>query len=275
MQAAAWAMVLLAAAPLAAAPGAAAEGVTRPHAVVEWQTQPSADLVLSFVRPGKIAEVRVKEGDAVKPADVLVRLDDEAERVQLAQLKAQADDMIRIRAADAQVDQKREDLKKLEWAAGQGAATTWEVEHARLEVVIGELSAELAKFNKQQDTGKYEEAKVQLDRMQLKSPIAGTVEQVFVEPGESVEALAKVIRVVNTDVLWVDFPVPLDAARRLKVGQTVQVEFPAPDATTAPGKVTFIAAVSDVAAVTLTVRVELKNPGGRPAGERVRLLAAE
>lgn len=77
---------------------------------------------------------------------MLVRQDDEAERIQLEQLEAQAEDTTRIEAAEAQLAQKGEDLKKLEWAHQEGAATDWEVEHARLEVRIGELSLRLARF---------------------------------------------------------------------------------------------------------------------------------
>ena len=90
---------------------------------VEAITLPSADVTLLFVRAGRIAEVLVKEGDAVEAGQVLVRQDDEAERIQLEQLKVQAEDTTRIEAAEAQLAQKQEDLKKLEWAQKEGAAT--------------------------------------------------------------------------------------------------------------------------------------------------------
>jgi len=238
---------------------------------IEAITRPSADLTLAFVRPGRIAEMPVKEGDAVKPGDLLVRLDDEAERLQCEELKAQADDLVRIQAAEAQWAQKKEDLKKLEWAGKEGAATEWEIAHARLEVTIGDLSVQLARFNQQQDRKKYEEAAVQLNRMRLASPIAGKVEQIFLKPGESAEALAKVIRVVKTDLLWIDVPVPLAPARALKVGGAAQVAYPGCEDKPVEGKIIFVAAVADAASETLTVRVEAPNPSSRPAGERVRV----
>jgi RND family efflux transporter MFP subunit len=238
---------------------------------IEAVTKPSADVTLAFVRPGRISEVRVKEGDAVKEGDILLRLEDEAEQIQLGQLKAQADDTIRIRAAEKQVLQKQEDLKKLEWAGKEGAATEWEIEHARLEVVIGDLSTDLAKFNQTQDRLKYDEAKAQLDRMRIISPISGKVEQLFLHKGESAEALAKVVRVVKTDILWADAPVPLVLARRLKVGGAAQVVFPETEGKAVEAKVIFMAGVADAASETLIVRVEVQNPGTRPAGERVRV----
>lgn len=257
-------LALMGGALLAASAAAAETGV-------EGITKPTADVTLSFVRPGLVAEVLVKEGDAVKVGDVLVRLDDAAERLQVAELKAQADDILRIKAAQAQVDQKKEEYQKIQWAAGKGAATDWEVARARLEVTIGELSVDLARFNQQQDRKKHDQAVVQLERMNLLSPVAATVEQVFLEKGESAEALAKVVRIVKTDTLWVDLAVPMAQARGLKVGDKAEADYVAAPGKPVEGKVLFVAAVADAASETLTVRVEMPNNPRRPAGERVRV----
>ena len=58
-------------------------------------TRPSEDVTLSFVMPGRIAKVLVKEGDEVKAGQLLVQQDDAAELVQLEQLKAEAEDTVR------------------------------------------------------------------------------------------------------------------------------------------------------------------------------------
>jgi RND family efflux transporter MFP subunit len=237
---------------------------------VEAITRPSADVALSFVRAGQVAEVLVKEGDAVEAGQLLARQDDTAEQIQLAQLKAEAEDTVRVEAAEAQLAQKREDLKKLEWAQKEGAATEWEVAHARLEVRIGELSLELARFEREQAGRKFEEAKAQLERMRLCSPVAGLVEEVKVEPGEAAEPMAAVIRVVKIDPLWVEVPAPLVQGRRLRAGQAAAVAFPGEEISVS-GKVVYMAAVADAASDTLSVRVEVPNPSGRPAGERVEV----
>ena len=267
--------VLLAAGP--AAPPATAEAPgrpapTAPTAGIEWQTRPSADIMMRYVMPGRVAKVLVKDGDRVKPGDVLVELDDEAERLKLKQLKAIADDELHVKAAIAQLDQQKADLKKLEWAGKEGAATEWEIEHQRLEVKIGEWSLEKTKFNRDRAQDDYLQAKVQVDRMAMKSPTAGRVEFVYVEAGESVEALGDVVRLVKIDPLWADVPVPLVQVRRLKLGNTLQVLFPGADGASVAGKIIHVAGVADPAAETLMIRVEVPNPKGRPAGERVRVL---
>jgi len=267
--------VLLAAglvAPLATGESPGRPTPTAPAVGIEWQTRPSADVMLKFVQPGRVAEVLIKDGDRVKPGDVLVRLDDEAERVKLKQLKAVADDELHVKAAEAQLDQQRADLKKLEWAGKEGAATEWEIEHQRLEVKIGEWSLQKARFNRERAYEDYEQVRAQLDRMTMKSPISGRVEFVFVEVGESVEALGDVVRLVKIDPLWTDVPIPLAHARRLKVGDTLQVVFQESGGVGIPGRIIHIAALADAAAETLMIRLEVANPKGRPAGERVRVL---
>lgn len=245
-----------------------------PGGEIEAVTKPSKDVTLSFVRPGRIAKILVKDGQDVKAGQVLAQQDDAAEQVQLAQLKAQAEDITRIKAAEAQLAQKKVELKKLEWAAQRKAVTELEVEQARLGVLISELSLALTRFQRAQDNRKYQEAKIQVARMRLTSPIAGKVEAVRVEAGESVNALAEVVRVVDIDPLWIEVPVPLKQAKSLKRGRPVRIghgDGDNGDKNAAMGRIIHIASVADAASDTLNVRVELANPSGRPAGERVHV----
>lgn len=234
-------------------------------------TRPSADVTLSFVQPGRIALAPFKEGDEVKADQVLIRQDDIAEQILLDQLKAQAEDTTKIRAAAASLAQKQVDLAKLEKAAAGNAATALEVEHAKLEVTIADLSHELARFEHEQAIRKYQEQEVRLKNMLIQSPIDGRIEKIDVEVGESVNALTDVIRVVRTDPLWVDAPVPLPEAIRLKPGLTarIQIAGAGPGDEALEGRVIFVSSVADAASGTLRVRIEVPNTGGRPAGEHV------
>ena len=235
-------------------------------------TTPSADRTLSFVQPGRIAEFNVKEGESVKAGQVLVRQYDAVERARLAQLEADSQNTINIQAGEASLAQKEVDLKKLEKAAALNAATALEVEHAKLEVKIAELSVKLAVFELEQAQRKYDEAKIQIDNMSLKSPIDGIIEKIEVEPGESVNALEDVVRVVQINPLWIDTPVPLEKARDLRYGDTTQVVFPGSRETSVEGIIVFIGAVADAASTTLRVRIQVPNKSNRPAGEHVRVV---
>ena len=235
-------------------------------------TIPSADVTLSFIQPGRIAKVLVKEGEDVKAGQLLIQQDDAAEQAQLLQIKAESENTTQIEAAQASLDQKRVDLKKLEWAAGRGSATKLEVEHAKLEVKIAELSLKVAQFEQEQNKRKYKVAQIRVDNMTLKSPIDGRVEKVEVEVGESVNGLADVVRLVNTDQLWIDVPVPLAKGRTLRLSQTAKVKFPDAEQTPVEGKIIYISTVADAASATLRARIEVPNKLNRPAGEHIRVV---
>ncbi len=238
---------------------------------IEGVTKPSKDVTLSFLRPGRIAQVLVKEGDAVSADDPLVKQDDAAEQVQLEQLQAQALDTTNIDAAQADLDQKNVDLDKLEKGKGRGVVTSWEFDHAKLDVKISGLRLALARFEHKQDQRKYDEAKIHVERMNMASPVAGTVEDIFIERGESVNALDEVIRVVRIDPLWIDLPVPVVDTDGLAKGQMARVEFDGSKAASVDGRIIHIAGVADAASNTLTVRVEVANKTRRPAGEHVKV----
>jgi multidrug efflux system membrane fusion protein len=259
-------ITVLVAAPLWTQPlNAAAAGAIR--AV----TRPSADITLSFVQPGRIAQVPHKEGDSVKMDQVLARQDDVAEQILLAQLKAQADDLIQIQAAEASLEQKKVDLAKLEKAAASNAATSLEVEHARLDVTIAALSLALSQFEHEQACRKYQEQEIRVKNMQIKSPIDGRIEQIDIEAGECINALENAVRVVRIDPLWIDAPVPLQEAGSIHPGMVARIRTlgTETDGNITEGRVVFVGAVADAASGTLRVRIEVPNESGRPAGEHV------
>lgn len=235
-------------------------------------TIPSADVTLSFTQPGRIAKVLIKEGEKVKAEQLLIQQDDAAEQAKLLQIKAESEDTTQIEASEASLAQKKVDLKRLEWAANRGSATDLEVEHARLDVKIAELSLKVAQFEHKQSELKYKEAQIRVDNMSLKSPIIGTIDKVEVEVGESVNGLADVVRVVKTDPLWIDVPVPLAKGRTLGLGQIAKVKFPDSGGKPSKGKIIYISTVADAASSTLRARIEVPNKSNRPAGEHVRIV---
>jgi RND family efflux transporter MFP subunit len=238
---------------------------------VEAVTAPSKDVQLSFTRPGKISAVVVKEGDRVEADDLLARQDDAAERVRVAKLKLVAEDETSVRAGKARLAQKKVDLQRLEKAFKEGVATEHEVENARLDVLIAELSLELARIQRAQDRKDYEEAKIVLERMQLRAPFAGRVEEIAAAEGESVDAQEDVVRLVRIDPIWIDVPVPQARAAALSVGRTARIEPIDGVGKAGEGRIIFKAGVGDAASGTLLVRVEVPNPAGEPAGRHVRV----
>ncbi len=243
---------------------------------IEAITKPDADVLLAFVRGGRIKMVRVAEGDRVRTGTILASQEDSAERIQFRQLKEKAEDRTRIAMAEAELRQKREDLKKMEAAKQDGAVTVMEVEHARFEVETAELSLQMAEFERAQLALQRDELEARLEQLVLASPLSGQVEEIEIEEGEAAEPLSPVFRIVRIDPLRIDAQVPLEIARSLVAGGKVQIYFPVASTGNSPapqasGVIRNIAAVADAASDTLRVRIAVTNPGRRPAGERVRI----
>lgn len=239
-------------------------------AEIEAITLPSADITMSFVMAGRLSEVLVKEGDLVRNGQILAVLEDRVERLKVVQLKAQVENKTRIKAAEADLAQKKIDLKKIETARKLGAATDWEVEHARLGLQTAEFSLQAVLIEHEQDRRRYEQAVGELERMRLVCPIKGRVEKVLCEVGEGAKPLDPLIQVVRVDPMWIDVQVPLTQAKALVLNQDTRITFPfVDDSPPVNGRIIHISGVADAASDTLRVRVEVPNASGRPAGERV------
>ncbi len=234
-------------------------------------TIPSADVTLSFIQPGRIAKVHVREGDLVKANQILVQQDDALEQAQLSLIREQSKDTTQIESQKASLAQKRVYLERLQWAAERGSATELEVQEARLEVKIAEFSLKTARFEHEQNKRKYREAKIRVDNMSLKSPMAIRVEKVEVEVGESIDRLVNAVRAVRIDPLWIDVHLPLEKGKTLRPDQTAKVIFPGNGQDALEGKIIFISTVADAASSTLRVRIEVPTESNRPAGEHVNV----
>jgi len=259
-----------------AAPPAAAEApaAKSPSTPIKAVTAPSEDLTLAFTQPGRIAKVLVREGQHVRAGQLLVQLDDSVERVQVSMLKAKAENIIAVKAAELRLARKRAVLRKVQEAYDSSAAPERELEDARIDAAVAELDLQLARFTHQQDEAKHQEAKLLLERMRLLSPVDAEVERIYRRVGEAVGGgettgeRAAVVRLVRIDPLWIDVPTPTRQARRLARGQTAQVRFAEAER---PVEATIlrVSKVADAASETLEVRLELPNPAARPAGEQV------
>ncbi|HNX27215.1 MAG TPA: efflux RND transporter periplasmic adaptor subunit [Phycisphaerae bacterium] len=242
---------------------------------VEAFTKPNFDAILSFAVPGTIAEISVEIGQKVKKGQVLARLEDSVEQTRQAQLQAQAENTIKIKAAAAQLDQKKVDLERTKAAAKDGAATELEMEYARLDVLTQELTKQIEEFNNSQDKLKNKEMKSQVDRMKIVSPCDGIIETRFVEKGQAVDSNTQAIRVVNIDPLWVDVPLSVNSTMSLKIGGKMKVRYLNAPAEVCQAEILNVASTVDPASDTRLVRLEIPNPSKRPAGERVEVLLDE
>ena len=252
---------LIAAPPAPPGAPAAADGV-------QAVTAPSEDhTMVSLDRPGRVAEVLVAEGGTVRAGQVLVRMDDAVDRIELALAEAKAANTTAIRASQIRLDRARAVLAEVSRLHETGAAPQRELAEAKINAAMAELQLEMDRFEQAQAKGNADRLRLRIERMKLTSPVGGRVERMLVKPGQYIDALAPIARIVEIDPLWIDVPVPLPQARTLRLAGRALVRFD--DGTGAAGRIVRVASLADAGSETLEVRVELPNPSRRPAREHV------
>ena len=257
-------VLVLAAVTLSA--GARQSGTVEPLRI-EGVSRPSEDRLLAFTVPGRVDETLAQAGDRVEAGAVLVRLDDEEIAARLAIASARAEDRTSIELAHAALELARAEEQRVREAFAQEGAAGFEIERRALETRRAELTLEAARRRQNEAALEERRLRATLREYRLITPIAGVLEELVIEVGETVEPLRGIARVVVTDPLEVIAFVPTEAKLRLRPGDAVGVEVRVGGRTIErDGELTRVAAVADAASGTRRITVRVSNPDGLPAG---------
>ncbi len=208
---------------LQAASPAEAEGVLLPF----------IEVTVSSAVQGILAEVRVKEGDAVAADALLASLID---RVEAAEVKRFA-----------------KVLEQKEFAA-QGTQNLFR------DKVVSEGEAIEKRIERDIAQLQYNVAQEQLDRRKIRSPINGVVVEKKKEAGEAVDMNEAVFHLVDISRVYLQVFIDAADALKLKHGQTVTVQFPEYTVGPQSGVIDFIDPRIDGASGLVRVKVLIDNP---------------
>jgi RND family efflux transporter MFP subunit len=228
-------------------------------------SKPSKDVTVSFVRPGRVVEVRAAKGDEVKANQLIARQDDDEEQAALVIDKLKSEDETKWHIQETNRDSKTVAYEKLSKSGGAGPL---EIAEAKLNLDVAQAEITLAKLEHDTDILKYKQSVIAVEKLKVFAPISGVVAEEFLKAGESADGgNMKLVRIVQLDPLWVEVPVPFLQARKLKKDDPAIVTFS--DAKDHAGKVAVVSPIGDSASETLLVRVEVPNPEKIPSGENV------
>ncbi|MCA6122820.1 efflux RND transporter periplasmic adaptor subunit [Bradyrhizobium sp. WSM 1704] len=156
-----------------------------------------ADMI--FVSPdesGRVTKLNVREGDEVKPGDLLYTVDDDLQRADLNQNNATL--------ANAQQSYDRAAQLR-----GTGAGT-----QANLDSAVSALRVAEARVNTSQ---------TRLDRRKGFAPIAGSIQQIYFREGEMVQAQRPVLSIMPPGNMKLRFFVPERELPKLALGDEIRV----------------------------------------------------
>jgi RND family efflux transporter MFP subunit len=148
---------------------------------------------------GQIKKVYKEEGDKVRKGETIMLLDDSSLRSQISEIETQY----------------------------ELARTSYERQKRLWEQKIGsEMSYLQAKTQKESLAKKLQTLKIQLDKMRVKAPISGTLDDLMVKEGEIAAPQMPVARIVNLTKVYAQADVSEKYLPKIKKGSPVSIDFP-------------------------------------------------
>jgi membrane fusion protein, multidrug efflux system len=197
---------------------------------------------------GKVLSVHVERGSLVKKGDVLVRLDSRAASAQAAEARAQ------LELARTQKELAEGDCERNQKLFEGGSVST--ADHQRAQAQCRNAAAQAAAA----------EARVQLVETNLsdttlRAPFDGMVAERVVAVGEYVRQDSRVVTMLATDPLRLEFTVPEASAAGVQKDQEVEFTLTADPNTVLRTKVTYVGPALRRGTRDLVVEALVPNPG--------------
>lgn len=206
---------------------------------------------------GRVAEIRVREGDAVQAGDTVARMDVTELQAQLLAAKAavrravesigKAEAEVAIREAEQQLSEV--ELRRVVELERRAAVSTAEVDRRRAQNEVAKAQILGARAAVRDAGAAREAAEAQVAQieatvadMTLKTPVTGRVEYRLARAGEVLGAGGRVVTVLDlTDVFMTIF-LPTGQAGRVAHGSEARIVLDAAPSYVIPATVSFIAA---------------------------------
>ncbi len=212
---------------------------------------PNQDVRVSSFVAGRIAEMKVAEGDRVNSGQLIAKIDDHTYRDQLSQATASE------AQAKANLENAKLNLARDEGLFSRGIAARKELEDARTQAAVAQAAL-------QQAEAALSLARLQLSRTEIVSPLNGMVVKRFVSVGEQVDGTAAqpVAEVASYGEVELLASVPATSLTKIRVGQTLTISSDAFPGKTFTGRAVAVSPAVDPTTNAGLVRVRFPNPNG-------------
>jgi len=232
--------------------------------VFEGIIKPAREVELALPIDGPVSTVYVKEGDAVKKGEKILKLDDVLQKLEVDRKTAILKDHAELDASRkglaiilAQLDSSKT-LYRETASVSQDEVQKLDLQYQAMLGRVQELEAK-----KTEQRIECEIARELLVRHTLLSPVDGIVTKIDLEPGEWARAGETVATIVSKKICYVEFNIVEHDAHALKNGDKASVWVGGENGMTASGIVTYIAPVADSASALVRVKVEFENASGK------------
>lgn len=229
--------------------------------------QPFETVDLSTAVAAVVTEIRVAKGDRVARGDVLVILDAEVEKANVAYAKARVALDAAIKVRESRLDLSQKKLSRARDLSGKNYIAQNELDELVSAVNVAEQELEEARESRRLSRLELPRAQAEYAKRILKSPIDGIVVERLLAPGEFAQA-QPIMTLAQLHPLRVEVVLPVTLYGTVAAGSPARIRLPDPpiggeyDAT-----VTVVEQVIDAGSGTFGVRLELPNDAlALPAG---------
>ena len=238
--------------------------------------EPKAVVEIVADGDGRIDEIAARRGERIERGDLVARLDDQLQRLQLEMSRIRAETDIELHSQETRLRFRRKELDRVDRLAERNVASESVRDDAEIEVVLTELAVQEAQLAQKLAQVELKQAEAELERRRIVSPVSGIIMSVEAEPGEFATEQTVIASLAEIDPLYVEVFVPADFYDAFSKGDRMVVSLMPPLEGSHEAIVSVIDPVFDAASGTFGMRLELPNESGAiPAGVRCRLHVAE
>jgi RND family efflux transporter MFP subunit len=226
--------------------------------------RPAVEINLPARAAGVLDAIHVEEGQPVSVGQLIMSLDSDQERAEVAQAEAA------VRGTKAEMDRAVAEFERIQQVGDEKI-------YSEKQVLEAKTDAELARSRHDQSNAALAIARVRLANRQIVSPIRGHFLKKYKEVGEAVERYETVVRVV--DVTSLEMMVYCDARyfSLFKTGQHVDVKVfkSSEDQPVVSGLIVHTDPIIDSSSGTFRVKVKISPSDQSIAGLSALLIAPQ
>ena len=215
---------------------------------------------------GLVDRIMADRGDTVRKGQELALIDTSAERVLARSAKYRSEMEGATRAGQSKVQLAERKLGRARELLRQQFVAEQAQDEALNEKLLAEAELLEAQDNRKLAEIEHERQLTLIRLKTVRSPINGVVMERILNVGELAEAgvgRKPILRLAETEMLYVEAVLPAQAYRQVKIGSIAQVSPALPEGALERATVTVIDRVLDAGSGTFGVRLELPNKDGR------------
>lgn len=206
---------------------------------------------------GRVTQIYATLGQRVRRGEVLATLHStELSASQLTYLKA---------LSQAELQQRAVERAKLLYAADVIGAAELQKRESELAQAQAEMEASLGQLSvlgmSEKDTAKLASSRKVHSQSSITATLDGVVIERKVTPGQVVQPTDALFTVADLSHVWLVAEVPEQQAALVKKGEAAQAEVPALNGKNIEGRLIFVADTVNPDRRTVTVRMDVNNPG--------------